>query len=297
MLGPFISKARCEVERILTLERLLKKMSELFGHADFIAVELMLARVRITMAGSVISEESYEGLRPFFGAGLAQFPEEMPFRSFATERRDAGFRAMTAWLDSFWHRATSNDFGDIFIFCDVCYEKRPDKELFFWWLADETCDACGLCTHEDRCLHCGEMTSSYMRFAVPHFEGKIGYGVEWSKFLGMRDIAVCMKCAKWWPTMVIGDQVEFRESGTTHYPPLDPEKPRPASFLEIAAAVPGIEVTRLQLDIDALKNKKVCAKCKREIGKGEIYARDGEAVEHRGDCPPVGEAGPPADGQ
>ena len=176
------------MERILTLERLLKKVSELFGHADFIAVELMLERVRLCMTGSVISEESYKALRAFFGAGLAQFPEEMPFRSFATERRDAGFRAMTAWLDSFWHRATSNDFGDIFIFCDACYEKRPDKELFFWWLADEMCDACGLCTHEDRCLHCGETTSSYMRFAVPHFDGKIGYGVEGSKFLGMRDI-------------------------------------------------------------------------------------------------------------
>jgi len=263
--------------RILALERLLAKMSEVFGPADFIAVELMLARVRLTMAGNVISEESYEALRTFFGAGLAQFPEEMPFRSFATEEREAGFRVMAAWLDAFWHRAVSNDFGDIFIFCDACYEKRPDKEIFFWFLSDDACDACGLCTKEDRCLHCGETTRSYARFAVPHFDGKVGYGVEWDAFLGMRDIAVCHKCAiKWWPTMVVGNQVEFRQSGTIHYPPLDPSKQRPASFLEVKEMVPLNE---------ALATQGICARCMREIKDDEICIRDGATFAHQGDCP------------
>ncbi len=272
--------------RTLTPERLLAKVSEVFGHADFLAIEVMLARVHLTTSGNTISEESYETLKEFFGAGLAQLPEEMPFRRYADKERVQGFRVMRTWLDTFWHRAISNDFGDIFIFCDACYEKRSDKELFFWFLADEMCDACGQCTHEDRCLHCGEATRSYSRYAVPHFGGKIGYGVEWNKFLGIRDIPVCTKCLGWgWPTMAVGDQVEFREKGTAHYPSLDPTKPRPTSFLEVKEVIP-LE--------DALTELVICKRCKREIKSDEVCVRNGKAFTHQGDCPaPAGEGGTP----
>lgn len=253
--------------RLLTLERLLKKVSEVFGHADFVVVELMLERVRLTTAGSVISEDAWLALFRFFKDGLAQFPEDHHFRGFAAEEREAGFYAMARWLDSFWRRAVSNDFRDIYVFCDACYGKRPDKEFFFWWLSDDPCDACGKCRTEDVCVHCGERTLRYTRWSVPHFDGRFGFGIEWGRFLGFLDIAVCWDCLAWGsPTMAVGDQVEIRKRGPSHYPSLDTSTPRPESFL-------------------AVKKIKTCSRCGQCIKRGEVYSRDGKVFEHRGDCP------------
>lgn len=255
--------------RILTLERLLKKISEVFGHADFVAVELMLERVRMTMAGSVISEESYKALRKFFDAGFWRVPERTPAQRFMIDEHEDAFHAMATWLDSFWHRAVSNDFGDIFVFCGACYGERLDQDIFFWWLSDDACDACGTCRTENVCVHCGERTLHYRIVTVPHFDGKFGFGVEWGKFLGMCDVAVCSECLAWgWPTKAVGDQVEIRESGSSHYPSLDTSTPRPESFLEV-------------------KKIRTCTKCQRKIKSGEIYVRDGKSFAHRGDCPPA----------
>ncbi|MDP3947561.1 MAG: hypothetical protein Q8Q41_02625 [bacterium] len=276
--------------RCLTLARLQKQVSRVFGHSDFVVAEAMLARVHLKTSGSVIAEESFLALREFFAAGLEQFPEEMPFRRFADAEHAEGFRAMCAFFDSFWHRAISSDFGDIFVFCDDCYERRPDKTLFFWFPNDDTCDSCGKNRVEDQCIHCGERTVFYRRWEVPHFAGKIGFGVEWDKFLGMRDIAICSGCLAWgWPIIAVGDQVEIREHGSSHYPSLDPTEPRTAGFLEVK------EVNPLE---KAPNDLLTCARCEREIEDNEICVRDGATFVHFGGCPPrrddESRSGPPA---